>query len=396
MRKRMSDRYITSVFSMLLTGLYCIVAVHSFFTLMLSRQGHSEAALAQIAAATSTASLIAPFILGQLCDRFRIYKPLFLIGLVIGPLAYCIIQRTESMAITIFWAVLLSALCLNLQTIPAGWIGSLNADGRKINFGFARSFGSLSYALMSVAVGFIVERCTMGSLPVMMAVLAALVLIPVLMLPRPEKTAQSKSTPVDMRSTLKALVSSRPYMIMLLCNALASIPGGAYFTFFAVYFEQLGGAESLLGIANFVLALVEVPVMLFYIRLEKKFGMFNLMALAILGYGLKNFCLGLAATTTEAILCLLLQAIGLALIVPSSQSITASCIPAEYSSTAQSLVFSAQSVGGILANLLCSWLVDLVSLQSVFRITSYFAFAGVLLFWLGVCIPERKCTRQDT
>jgi len=387
MKKQLSDRYLTAVFSALLTALYCIVAAHSFFNLMLSQQGYSEAMIARVAAATGTASLIAPFILGQLCDRFRIQKPLFVIGLVVGPLAYFMIRNTGSAAMTVFWAVLMSGLCLNLQTIPAGWIGSLNAGGRSINFGFARSFGSLSYALMSVAVGFILERYTMASLPVVMAVMAALVLIPVLLLPRPEKESRSRDGSVSLGSTLKELLSNRPYMIMLLCNALANIPGGAYFTFFALHFEQLGGTESLLGIANFVLALVEVPVMLFYFRLEKKFSTHRLMALAIFGYGLKNLCLSLAGSTGTAILCLPLQAIGLALIVPASQSMTAACVPAKYSGTAQSLVFSAQSVGGILANLLCTRLVELVSLQAIFRITSYFAFAGVVLFWLGARIP---------
>lgn len=390
MRKQMSDRYLTAVFSVLLTALYCIVAIHSFFTLMLSQQGYSEAMIARVAAVTGTASLIAPFILGQLCDRYRAQKPLFLLGLVVGPLAYVIIRRTGSVAVTMFWASLMSGLCLNLQTIPAGWIGSLNAAGSRINFGFARSFGSLSYALMSVAVGFIVERYTMGSLPVLMTVTAVLVLIPALMLPRPEKTERAKDASMKLGATLKALAANRPYMLMLLCCALANIPGGAYFTFFSLHFEQLGGTESLLGIANFVLALVEVPVMLFYFRLEKKFGTYPLMALAVLGYGLKNLFLGFAGSVGAAIACLPLQAIGLALIVPASQSMTAACVPAKYSGTAQSLVFSAQSVGGILANLLCSRLVELVSLQAVFRITSCFAFAGVVLFWLGVRVPADR------
>lgn len=394
MKKQVTDRYLTSVFSLLLTGMYCMVAINSFFMLMLSQQGLSEATLARVATATSTASLIAPFILGQLCDRLRLHKPLFFLGLFIGPLSLFIIRGTDVLPVIVLCAVLLSGLCMNLQIIPAGWIASLNAGGRKIDFGFARSFGSLSFALMSVVVGIVLERFGMISMPVMMALMAVTVLIPVLMLPKPERVTRNREDTPGLGATVKELASNRPYMILLVCNALASIPGGAYYTFFAVHFEQLGGTESLLGIANFVLALVEVPVMLFYSRLEKKFGMRNLMALAIFGYGLKNFCLGLAGSTGMAIACLSLQAIGLALIVPASQSMTAALVPAKYSSTAQSLVFSAQSVGGILANVLCAWLVERVNLHSVFQITSYFAFAGVLLFWATVILPAAKAGKD--
>jgi PPP family 3-phenylpropionic acid transporter len=186
MKKQVTDRYLTSVFSLLLTGMYCMVAINSFFMLMLSQQGLSEATLARVATATSTASLIAPFILGQLCDRLRLHKPLFFLGLFIGPLSLFIIRGTDALPIIVLCAVLLSGLCMNLQIIPAGWIASLNAGGRKIDFGFARSFGSLSFALMSVVVGIVLERFGMISMPVMMALMAVTVLIPVLMLPKPE------------------------------------------------------------------------------------------------------------------------------------------------------------------------------------------------------------------
>jgi len=390
MKKTISDRYITGMFSAVMTSFYFIVAAHGFFTLMLLQKGYTESQIAQVATVTSTVSLIAPFLLGQLCDRFRLNKMLIMCGVFVAPVAYYAIGCTDSLALTMLWAGLNTGLCLNLQSIPAGWIVSLNDKGRNIKFGFIRSFGSLSFAIMSVIAGIIIERYTMASLPVMMLIFAVLVAVPAMLLPKPEKADRSQEEKVSFLSTVKVLSTNRMYMILLLCNVLLSIPGGAYFTFFPVLFEQLGGTESLLGIANFVLAVVEVPVMIFYYKLEKRFGVKALVTLALFGYGIKNLCLGFATTTGVAILCLSLQAIGLALIIPANQSMTAACIPVKYSSTAQSLVYSFQSVGSILANLLCGWLVNYVSLWSLFRITSYFAFAGMALFVVGVWLPTRK------
>lgn len=390
MKKTMSDRYITGMFSAVMTSMYFIMAANSFFPLMLSHLGRTESQVAQVATVTSSVALIAPFLLGQLCDRFRLNKVLLMCGVFAAPVAYYTIQHTNSLALTMLFAGLNTGLCLNLQSIPAGWIVSLNDKGRNIKFGFIRSFGSLSFAIMSIVAGILIERYTMASLPVMMLVFAVLVAIPAAFLPKPEAVDRSKEEKISFLSTVKVLAGNRMYVILLLCNILLSIPGGAYFTFFPMFFEQLGGTESLLGIANFVLAVVEVPVMLWYYKLEKRFGVKALVTLAIFGYGIKNLCLGFANTTGVAILCLSLQAIGLALIIPANQSMTASCIPVKYSNTAQSLVYSFQSVGSILANLLCGWLVNYVSLWSLFRITSYFAFAGMVLFAVGVWLPTRK------
>ena len=135
----------------------------------------------------------------------------------------------------------------------------------------------------------------------------------------------------------------------------------------------------------FVLAVVEVPVMLFYAALEKKIPVRWLVLLSILGYGVKGICVSLAADPGWAIACLVLQIFGLALSVPACQSFIASCTPA-----AQTCAVSVCGIGMIAANMLGAWLVTVVDLRAVFYVTSYFSFAGALIFLLGVCLPERK------
>lgn len=87
---------------------------------------------------------------------------------------------------------------------------------------------------------------------------------------------------------MRELVKTRPYVLLVLCSFLGNLPSGAFTTYFSVFFSQEGGSASLLGIALFVLAIVEVPVMLNYRRLERRFGVETLLVVSMLGYGLRT------------------------------------------------------------------------------------------------------------
>lgn len=374
--------------------MFCVMAVQTgYFSLMLSRQGYSESAIGQVATITGCVSLIMPTILGRLCDRRQLQKTLFILAAVIGPLAYAGIQKTNSFAAVVFWAMMFYGFCLGPQSIPSGWVALLNSQGRNIDFGFTRSFGSLSFAVFSVILGVIVEKYTVSSLPAILLLFGVITAVCACLLPKPEKQADQevkKEKADGFGKTMKALLTNKPYLMLLLVTLLFNIPNGSYNTYFSVFFVQMGGTESALGIALFVLAIVEVPVMFFYSKLEKKFGVTWLLALSALGYGLKNLLLSFAPNLVTVVACLTLQVLGLALSVPACQSFVAACTPVKYSSTAQTFQASIQSLGFVLANLLCSWLVNFVDLRALLRITSYFGFAGALLFVVSVCLPAKK------
>ena len=386
-----SDRNVTTFFCLLQTTYFCIVAVNiGFFFLMLSQRGYSEEMIGVVATCTSIASLVMPPVIGQWCDRWRLNRWMYVIAAVVAPVSYFCIEATDNFGMVAFWAVMFYGLVLAVQSVPAGWIAALNAGGRKINFSLTRAFGSLSFAVMSVVLGLLVEHYGMGILPYTLILFGILVASCALMLPAPQKQADKQKNSVGMIPTIRNLITNRPYMLMLLGVVLFGIPNGAYNTYFAVFFTQLGGSASMLGIANFVLAVVEVPIMILYVKLEKKVGVKPLVALSILGYGLKNLLLSMAPSVPMAIACLPLQMIGLGLSIPACQSLIASCTPSKYSGTAQSLFYSIQGVGTILANMLCTWLVTRMDLRGIFHLSFYFSLAGALIFLVGVVIPDAR------
>lgn len=377
-------------FALLFAAYYCIIAVQTgYFSLTLSRQGLSEGDIGRVAVVTSTASLLAPPLWGWLCDRRQINRGLFILGAAVAPLSFYAMQHTGSFGGAAVWGGVFYAFCICLQSVPAGWIAALNAEGRQISYSGTRAFGSLSFAFVSVLLGSVVDRFGTGCLPAFLAAFGVLLSAVTIRLPA-QPAIRERYRKAAFLQALTELLHNRPYVILLLCSILYGIPSGIFFTYFPVYFAQLGGTDRQLGIAMFVLAVVEVPVMLFYAALEKKIPVRWLVLLSILGYGAKGICVSLAADPGWAIACLVLQIFGLALSVPACQSFIASCTPAAYAATAQTCAVSVCGIGMIAANMLGAWLVTVVDLRAVFYVTSYFSFAGALIFLLGVCLPERK------
>lgn len=383
-----TDRQLNGSFALLHASYYCIIAVNvGFFSLLLSKIGYSDTMIGQVAVATSIVGLFAPPLMGQLCDRWQLNKLLFIVAAVVAPAAFFVIQHAHGFWVVVLCAVVFYACCISVQSVPGGWIAALNADGHNINFSFTRSFGSLSFALISIVIGLIVGKCGIESLPLLLVAFGGMLVAAVLPLPTQPKQTPQKERSVKFIPALKVLLRNKPYVLLLLCSILYTIPGSVFFTYFAVYFSQLGGTASWLGVAMFILAVVEVPVMLLYGRLEKVIPVAWLVAISMVGYAVRGICISLAPNATWLTASLLLQVFGLALSVPACQSFIAACTPPEYSSTAQTLAFAVGGFGTILANVLSTWLVSVTNIKNVFHITSYFALAGAVIFILFVCLP---------
>ena len=382
-----NDKSLTYGFCLLQVGLFCIVAVHSgFFPLLLARSGCDSVMVGQVATVTGIVSLFSQPLLGIFCDRLRANRIIYLIAGICAPVSYLGILRADNFAGILFWSCLFVGIGLGVQFLSDGWIASLNAQGHKIDFGFSRGAGSFSFAIASVVIGLIVDRLGMESLGGLMILFGGTMALFAMLLPPPAPTERTGQK--DFMAVLRQLLRNKRYLVLVFCNFMFSFPFAAFMTYFSIFYTEEGASDSLLGIAFFVLSIVEVPVMLCYSRLERRFGVETMLLVAILGHGLKSLCLGFVHGLPLITAALLLQAFGFALSIPATQSMIASCTDPACSSTAQTLCASfGGGLGRITANLFCTWLVSFTSLRNVFIITSLFAFAAALFFFFTIWIP---------
>jgi MFS transporter, PPP family, 3-phenylpropionic acid transporter len=136
----------------------------------------------------------------------------------------------------------------------------------KWNFGPIRLAGTIGFAMMSVVFGFVAKN-NIKSIFVVYSVVMLLTLLICTQLPK-VKGHQSGRNKVS----IFVLLKHRKLMLFMLLNFLVQITLGYYYTFFPIYFNQLGADNGLLGWSMLVSAMSELPFLLFGHKIIERFS----------------------------------------------------------------------------------------------------------------------------
>lgn len=133
-------------------------------------------------------------------------------------------------------------------------------------FGPIRLAGTIGYAFMSVAFGIIAKR-NISSIFLVYSIVMLVAIIISIQLPK-IKGHQSHRKKVS----LLVLLKNRKLMLFMLLNFIVQITLGYYYSFFPIYFQQLGGDSGLLGLSMLFSSISELPFLLFGDKIIRRFG----------------------------------------------------------------------------------------------------------------------------
>ncbi|WP_407083045.1 MFS transporter [Paenibacillus aurantius] len=130
-------------------------------------------------------------------------------------------------------------------------------DRRKSgNFSHIRLGGTVGFAIMSILFGLIASK----HIDLLFVVYAGLLVISFLLVTRFPRIEGHQSQGRTMR--IWVLLRNRRLMLYLTFNFLIQISLGYYYSFFPLYFKEMGGAPSWLGWSMVISSLSEVPFLL--------------------------------------------------------------------------------------------------------------------------------------
>jgi len=139
-------------------------------------------------------------------------------------------------------------------------------DSTQWKYGLIRMSGTIGYALMSVGAGLVVEKNIKSMFPLYFAI-NILALLVTFRIPK-VKGYQSQGN----RVSLWRLFENREFVALMSLNFVAMITLGFYYSFFGIYYTQMGGDSARLGVAMFLSSMSEIPFLLFADRVVKKLG----------------------------------------------------------------------------------------------------------------------------
>ncbi|NLG24958.1 MAG: MFS transporter [Clostridiales bacterium] len=235
---------------------------------------------------------------GMLGDRFPSRNAVLRAMIAISGALLLVYRVSNSFVWLLAVSTLFSAAYTSIQPMGDSIVlESLHGAGRP--FGPLRLTGCLSFAVMNLAFGFILEGRYQLS-PILTAVMLALTFAATYALP-PTAGHQSDGRKMN----VMALLGRRDLMGLLLLLMVLQLTMGYYYSYFPLHFTAMpGGSTRLLGLSFFISATSEVPFLLNADRLFKKLGAGRLMCISALACTLRWVTL---AFTDNVVLVLISQ-----------------------------------------------------------------------------------------
>jgi PPP family 3-phenylpropionic acid transporter len=293
------------------------------------------------------------------------------------------------------------ALGVALLAAAGGGIPSL-LDGRTVamlgsdrdRFGRARSWGSISFIVASLACGALLERTEPRAL--------FLLYVPALLLTGLAAAALLRAPAGTYRrmrvtpSQIAALLRQGSLGLFLVGSILLWTTIMAVSTFLSIHLINLSGDSQVVGIAWALGAVIEVPLMWAFPALARRVGAERLLVLGALVWAVRS--LGFASTDSVPLLIAvaMLGGVGFALTYIGTVTYVARMAPAALGSSAQGIfVGMAFNTGIILGSTVGGQLAEALTLPGLFAVAAAGSALAAGVIWLAVlgpAAPKREVT----
>jgi PPP family 3-phenylpropionic acid transporter len=257
-------------------------SISPFLNLFFSRAGQSGVQIGLLATIGAMVALIVAPLWGRFADRLGLPLRLVQIGIVISMTAYSLLSRQS----VFVWLALLVAM----EAIGASAINPLSdafsvraSGGAQGRFGSVRLWGSLGWAVMVLAVGWLIEQRGIGMifLAYVLFGVSGLLLLQVLSSSQAGPVGESEAAP-HVWAVARDLLRRRVMVGLVVAVFLIDLLGAGVNQFEALFMDRLGARETVIGLTYTLAALVELPGMMWADRLVRRFGAGRVLRLSLL------------------------------------------------------------------------------------------------------------------
>ena len=355
---------ITAVYA-LLQGSYIMIygAFGAFASVYLLAQGFSNA---EIGLCVSAGNLLAALIQPWLADLADCSKKITLVDIL-----YYL-----DVTMILFLVVLLLPIVNSVHQY-------LTHIGKEVNFGLCRACGSASFALITIFTAYLVTSYGSSAILCLSLFCALILFLAIHLLQKnfTHKTVNKCEQDVSKETiNLKAFVKRNKNFLLL--NIGIMFLWYHHSTLSAFMFQliaPIGGTQSQVGELFAIMAIVEVPAMIFYAYFEKKFGVVKMLLLAVMGYSLKITFFFFANNILLLYISQAMQAIGFAIFLPAMVSYTSKIMTKAEAVKGQSLFSMMMLIASIISSLTAGIILDVLSVRVLLCICLFSCYIGAYI-----------------
>lgn len=365
--------------------IYCVAL--SFAAVFLHARGYSNAELGAVIAAGNVLALLAQPLVADLADRS---KKITLIGIlramvlvIAACLVFLLLVAARSIWLTAVYALFLACV-FAIQPFANSFCGFMDSWGATINFGVARGLGSLAYAVLAVVLGVLTDRLGAGTLPAAGLLIAVLFLLLLSVLSRQYRGAQPPSppgaAPAAEKTGIAAFFRRNPrFALFLLGTALIYFPHSLLNNFLIIVVGNVGGGSADMGTLSSATALLELPAMVLFSRLLRRFRCSTLLKFSAVMFTVKEILVCLASSMAGLYAACFFQCVSFAVFIPASVDYAQEVSDPADAVKAQAFVTSMITLGSIFSSLIGGFLYDGIGTAATLVVGACVSVAGTLV-----------------
>lgn len=344
-----------------------------------------------LAAANITSAIFQPIVAG-IIDRpgFLTNKRYILISVLLimaGSFVLLLIPGRKSLIFVIYAFIYMIQFAY--QPVVTAICFEYRKAGCDIFYGLARGLGSASFAVTSLFIGSAVEKEGVSVLLwVNIAAMAVSALITLTFI-KPKGAADTdtkikQETVGVAHNSLGSFAATYPAFMLFL--------GGTIFFFFShnmindfmiQIIRNLGGGETELGYANFLQAILELPVMALIGIILKKFSAHRLLVFSGAAFLVKALILLFAGNLFMMYASQSFQIFAYAVFIPASAYYVSQTMEELDQVKGQAFITSAITIGGVFSNLISGVILDHSGISTMLITGCVVCAVGVIITYFG-------------
>ena len=363
--------------------------IHACAALYLLEQGFSNVEVGVLLAVANIVSAIVQPIAADIIDKpgwltNRRFILICVAVIGIGSLLLLYVNSSKA-AVFIIYALIymiqfayqpvMTALCFEYQKAGAG-----------IMYGLARGLGSASFAVTSAIIGKAVETRGVELLLHVNIVTMVLSAALVFFFRKPEGQAeQAEEKHTSGNTGFSAFVKKYPaYMLFLLGTICFFFAHNMINDFMIQIIRNLGGGEAQLGYANFLQAILELPVMALIGIVLKKFAPQKLLVFSGVAFFVKILILVFAANMAMMYISQSFQLFAYAVFIPAAAYYVSNTMEEADQVKGQAFITSAITRGGVFSNLLSGVILDHLGMKRMLLTGTAVCAVGVVIAFVAM------------
>lgn len=365
-------------------------SIGGFVAVFLKSKGVSNSLIGIVTASGCVSSIfLAPYLSSLVTKNPKLtIKKVLNIVLISLMILFAIINFISVPTIVIVVAyILINAILISIGPFLQTLASSYMQAGYDVNFGFARGLGSTSWAVASLALGFVIDMFSTKALGVAYIISAIVTLIILNSMPTVSTLQGGKKkggSPFAIAKKYKI------YFLLLIGYAFCLSAASSLGTYLINIVKSLGGSESFYGVAMFIMALSEMPVMAITPWLMKKFKSIDLVCIAGICYVIRNFVICLAPNLPLACFGFIFQGFSFGLISTVVTYYVIFNIDVEDQVMGQTLITMITSgVGSTVGNLLGGFLQDMFGLNGMYMLVYTFTIIGFFIIMYAKALSKK-------